>query len=154
MPEGGKRVLKPCVPPFPPKKMETLNGENFKFSKQREQEDVKENLSDEHRTTKEITKAMSSLVYFLRFTGKDGTMFPDGKLPTLDTALWVSDGVVKHVFFEKSMVGNQVLYRDTVLPNASLRSTLLQETVRCLLNTSVDAEVEMVRDVFSRYAQK
>jgi len=79
------------------------------FSKEREIEDLKAGISDTHRTTLQLTEAMCSLVSFLKFTGEDGTMFPDGKLPTLDTALWVDNGRVKYCFYEKPTVGNQVL---------------------------------------------
>ena len=66
----------------------------------------------------------------------------------------MEDGLVKHIFYEKPTVGNQVLRRDTALPTASIRSTLLQETVRRMLNTSVDTEPELVNDILSKYAQK
>ena len=51
-------------------------------------------------------------------------------------------------------MGNQVLRRDTVLPASSIRATLLQETVRRLLNNSVGTEVEQIRSILSKYAQK
>ena len=59
-----------------------------------------------------------------------------------------------HSFFEKPIVGNQVLRRDTALPTASIKATLLQETVRRLLNNSVDLDVTEVRSILSRFAQK
>ena len=130
------------------------NGLNFVYSKEREESDYENDEPDDHRTTKEIAKAMSSLVYFLRFTSDDRTMFSDGKLPTLDTALWVDQGVIKHTFYEKPTVGNQVLRRDTALPTASIRATLLQETVRRLLNTSVGTDVKTIQMILSNFAQK
>ena len=71
--------------------------------------DEKEGITFVQRTTREITKAMCSLTDFLRFTGEDCSMFQDGTLPTLDTALWMSNGQVLFKFFEKPTVGNQVL---------------------------------------------
>ena len=79
-------------------------------------------------------------------------MFADGKLPTLDTALWVEEGRVKHSIYEKPTVGNQVLRRDTAVLTASIRSSLLQETVRRLQNKSLDTDIESIRDILSRYA--
>ena len=69
------------------------NGENFCFFTEEEEDDIIQ-----------ITKAMCSMVKFLQFTREDGTMFVDGKLPTVDTALWVENGKAKHSFDEKSTV--------------------------------------------------
>ena len=77
---------------------------------------------------------MCDLTDFLVFTGEDSTMFSGGFLPTLDTSLKVDGGQIKYKFFEKPTVGNQVLNKDTALPTPSLRSSLLQETVRRLMN--------------------
>ena len=54
------------------------------LDKERETEE-----SDEHRTTKIIASAMSSLVPFLTFRGENKSMFCDKTLPTLDTTLWL-----------------------------------------------------------------
>ena len=130
------------------------DGENFSYSELQRQKDEVSGVSNEHRTTVEVTKAMSSILYFLQFTGEDGSMYNDGKLPTLDTALWISNGKISYTFYEKPTVGNQVLRRDTALPTASIRSTLLQETVRRLLNCSVGTEVKTTQTILSTYAQK
>ena len=105
---------------------------------------VIDNESDETdvaRTTRIITNAMCSLTSFLKFTGEDSTMFPDETLPTLDTTLWIENNRVKHMFYEKPTVGNRVLIKDTALPIASIRSSLLQETVRRLQNCSLDLDI-------------
>ena len=51
-------------------------------------------------------------------------------------------------------MGNQVLRRDTAVQTSSIRSTLLQETVRRLLKNSVDTEVGKVRRILSQIALK
>ena len=66
----------------------------------------------------------------------------------------VEDKLIKYTFFEKPTVGNRVLCKDTALPVSSLRSSLLQDTVRRLLNTSSDAPPEVVHDILSKYASK
>ena len=97
---------------------------------------------------------MSSILYCLQFTGEDGSMYNDGKLPTLDTALWISNVKIKYTFYEKPTVGYQVLRRDTALLTASIRSTLLQETVRRLLNCNVGTDVETIQAILLTFAQK
>ena len=51
------------------------NGMEFTFTREREIADDEQGESDVHRTTNEITKAMSSMLSFLQFTGENGTMF-------------------------------------------------------------------------------
>ena len=41
------------------------NGSNFEYSVEREKIDKEEDVSNVHRTTVEVTKAMSSMLYFL-----------------------------------------------------------------------------------------
>ena len=97
---------------------------------------------------------MCSLVEFLKFTGEECGMFKDKKLPTLDTSLWVNDGKVEFQFYEKPTVGNMVLQKDTALPVSSLRASLLQETVRRLINTSPGLDTSIKQKILSKYAQK
>ena len=82
------------------------------------------------RTREELTKAMCSLVYFLKFTGEDATMFPNHRLPTLDTEMWVSGYEIRFSFFEKPTVPNRTLQSDTALSKSSLHASLIQYIVR------------------------
>ena len=110
--------------------------------------------SDVTRTTKVITKAMCSLMSFLKFTGEDCTDFPDETLPTLDTTLWIENNIIMHKFYEKPTVGNRVLMKDTALPTACIRASLLQETVRRLQNCSLDLALKEKQEVLSNFAFK
>ena len=130
------------------------NGTKFSFSREREEEDIAIGLSDEQRTTKIISEAMCSLVEFLKFTGEDSSMFDDNTLPTLDTALWVSEGQVKYKFYEKPTCSNQVVHRDTALPRSSIESTLIQETVRRLKNSSANLDSKERTAILTKFSNK
>ena len=130
------------------------SGTEFRYSKDQREKDEKEGITFVQRTTREITKAMCSLTDFLKFTGEDCSMFEDATLPTLDTAVWLEGGRVKHIFFEKSTVGNKVLHKDTALPVSCLRASLLQETVRRLLNCSESLDVAKKQEVLSKFGKK
>ena len=127
------------------------NGTGFVFTGCSDEE---VGMPDAHYTTVEIAKAMCSLVTFLKFTGEDESMFPNSRLPTLDTELWVENGLIKYSFYEKPTVGNKVLNKDTALPVSSIWSSLLQETVRRLLNCSEDLDINEKQQILSKYAQK
>ena len=126
----------------------------FIFSKEQAASDERDGITFIQRTTREVTKAMCDLTDFLKFTGEDCSDFSDNTLPTLDTTLWVHEGQIKYKFFEKPTVGNQVLNHDTALPVSSLRSSLLQETVRRLLYCSEDLEVAVKQEILSKFASK
>ena len=125
------------------------------YSDQQRIDDECSQEPDISRTTKIITAAMCSLTRFLVFTGEDCMMFEGRKLPTLDTSLWVEDNkVIKYIFYEKPTVGNRVLMKETALPLSSIRSSLLQETVRRLQNCSIDLDVKEKQVILSKFACK
>ena len=126
----------------------------FKFSKEWETEDIESGLSDFHRTMREVTKAMSSLISFIQFEGEEQGMFPGNKLPTLDTAIWWENGKLFYEFYEKPTVPNRVLQKDTALAESTVRSSLNQEVVRRLLNCSIDLGVEKKQGFLSTFSQK
>ena len=80
---------------------------------------------------------MNTILTNLVFTGENEEMFDSKDLPTLDTSLWVKDGKILYRFFEKPTCSNQVLQASTALDKDTVISSMRQETVRRLLNTSV-----------------
>ena len=77
------------------------------FSSVWEVEDIESNLSDEARTTRELTKAKSSIIELLSFEGEDSSMFSNARRPTLDTLFYLgTDGTILHSFFGKPMCPN------------------------------------------------
>ena len=128
--------------------------DQFKFKDLWYAEDINSGKTDQERTTCELVKAMSSLVSYLEFEGEEGGMFPEGKLPTLDTKLWWDGVSVKYEFFEKDMCTNLVLQKDTALSTSCIRSSLTQEVVRRLMNCSRDLPIELKQAVLSKFAQK
>ena len=105
------------------------------------------------RTKKLITGMMCSIAYKLRVIGEDCTQFEDNTLPTLDTALWVENGRIEYKFYEKPTVGNQVLSKETALPVVGIRASLVQETVRRLLNCSQSADQEIRTNVLNKLTE-
>ena len=119
-----------------------------------EKEDLQSGLSDTHRTMKELTSAMSSLVSFIQFEGEEPGMFPGNKLPTLDTAVWWNGKTLMYEFYEKPTVPNRVLQKDTALAESAIRSSLNQEVVRRMLNCSPDLSIVSRREFLSQFSQK
>ena len=130
------------------------NGSNFSYSSEKRKRDIQEGKSDSERTTTEITKAMCSMVTFLKFTGEEQGMFPNNRLPTLDVELWPEARGVNFGFYEKPQVPNRVIMKGTTLPESTVRSSLLQEVVRRMENCCVGIPDVERTSIISKFAQK
>ena len=131
------------------------NG-HFEFTQKSEKEDLSSGLTNQARTTAEFSKAMLSLVNYLEFEGEESGMFHNNRLPTLDTEIWwdeVSKNI-KYSFYEKPMCPNIVIQKDTALSENCIRSSLVQEGVRRLLNCSGDLPVIEKQEILSKFASK
>ena len=73
------------------------------FDEKWEAEDLGCNIPDDIRNMNLLLAAKNSIMPFLRFKGETTSEFPDGRLPTLDCAIFVSDGKFLHSFYEKTM---------------------------------------------------
>ena len=63
---------------------------------------------------------------FLKFTVELGEDFPDGKLPSLDTSIWVKNTwTILFMFFEKTMSANLMVKADSVLNQDVKMATML-----------------------------
>ena len=94
-------------------------------------------LSDEERTKREISKSFNDVMKFLRFTAESAEDFENKYLPTLDVQLKVlRDGKITFKHFSKPMINNIVLQKGTALSKNTVFSSLRQDLVRRLLNTS------------------
>ena len=91
----------------------------FEFCGERRKRELSRCETDQERACRESSCMMCSLTDFLKFTGEEVGMFR-GKLPTLDTELWVVENKrVEFEFYEKPKCGNRLLLRDTALPPRS-----------------------------------
>ena len=92
---------------------------------------------------------------FLQFTVETELDFQDRRLPTLDFKLWVGpDNITNYTFFEKPTSTNQLLHKDTALPENTKMSSLNQEVVRRMLHVSERLDIEERVIVLDRMSQK
>jgi hypothetical protein len=161
-------------------------------------EDELAGLSSTRRTGNILIQSMNEVLPFLRFTLEIGDDFPDGKLPSLDTKVWVewlavqadedyeqeslvpssesSTGmdeadtdqakqpdagkepimrpVILFEFFEKPMSSNLVVHAKSAISEESKASSLAEEVVRRLKNTSRRCPSSRKVEVVERVAQR
>ena len=124
------------------------------YSKEWENEDIREGRSPTKIARDILEGTMEGVQDYLKLTMETGEDF-DGRLPTLDTTLWVdSSNIVHFAFYEKPMCLNQVLQKDTALPENTKQASLAQEMVRRMKNTSELLPMGERIVIVSKYAQK
>ena len=105
--------------------------------------------------------AMNSLLKFLKFTMEIAEQFEDGKLPTLDTKIWMENRRVWYMFFEKPMAANVLIQAESPLSEQIKLASLTQEVVRRLFMAKImfsavlkDVDFPLSRSSFSHSLQK
>ena len=107
------------------------------------------------KTVEIIKNIMNSICDFLVLTMESGDDFPGGRLPTLDLNIWVGeDNITRYIFFEKPMASSMVIQRRSAMPENMRVSTLTQEVIRRMMNTSERLDQEERNDVIDTYARK
>ena len=107
------------------------------------------------KTVEVVCDMMNDVSGFLKMTMETCTDFDDETLPTLDMRLWIgNDNRTMYSFFEKPMSSNQVIQRKSAMPENMRMSTLNQEMVRRMMNTSELLDIKVRVGVVDDYCQK
>ena len=131
------------------------SGQELEYCDRWRVEEERRGMTPLQKTTEVLEGMMGGVHSFLKLTMETGDDFAEGKLPTLDTNLWVGeDNMVHYEFFEKSMALNQVLQKDSALPENSKISSLTNEMVRRMQNTSELLSDQVRIRVVDDFAQK
>ena len=93
------------------------------------------------------------------FNAETEKVFPDNKIPTLDTTMWMGEEdiggqkipKVFYQFYEKPMRSDKVLLRSTAMSWNDLRASLAQDASRRLLNTEESLPVKIKEDIINEY---
>ena len=108
----------------------------LKFSMAWRREEQKREMSGLLKTMEVLSCMMNSVCDWLRFTMECIDDF-GGKLPTLDLSIWVmEDNTVVYIFYEKQMASSMVIQKRSAMPENMRMSSLNQEVIRRMLNTS------------------
>ena len=108
------------------------------FCSEWEREDQMAGKTVENITAEILIQSMNDILSFLRFTKEVADDFHNKKLPTLDTEIWVENGLIMFEFYEKPMSNNIVVQEKSALSESVKTATLTEEVVRRLKHTSQD----------------
>ena len=118
----------------------------WKFNKDRV-----DDRDDQTRTSEEICKSLNFVMNFLKFTTETEMDFTNNMLPTLDVQISVEeDGVMLYKHYTKPTSSGLLIQRNTALSDQIIFSSLRQDLMRRLKNTSLmlgnDEKVKLVED--------
>ena len=129
--------------------------DGFYFCEKWRLEDQLAGKSATRRTAEQLVKSMRSILEFLVFTMEIGEEFRDGKLPTLDTKIWIESGrKIMYEFFEKTMAANVLIQAKSALSDQVKVASLTQEVVRRLKHTRLELPHSSRMDVLESFSQK
>ena len=98
---------------------------------------------------------MNDVFPFLKFTIELGEDFPDGKLPRLDTKVWILNAwTILFEFFEKTMASNLMVEAGSALSQEVKLATLSEEVTRRLRNTSLEVDHSTRMEILERACTK
>ena len=125
------------------------------YTKTWEREDRMSGLSASRRTANVLVGMMNSVFPFLNFTVELGEDFADGKLPSLDIAIWVvADRLIMYEHFEKTMATNLLVEAKSALSMEVKQATLSEEVARRLRNTSLRLDPARRMEILERACVK
>ena len=118
-----------------------------------------EDISETRHTALEMKKMMDQINPDLQFDLELEEDFEDMKLPTLDTAIWMSrteDLAVKinYIFYEKPMNSVYVIHKNSAMDNRSKLTILSQDMIRRLHNTSSKIDQKIKNKIVENYSVK
>ena len=112
------------------------------------------NIPADNRTMQEFVKMGSSINPDIQLTGDCPSLNPTNMMPALDIQLWMEGGKVRHQHFRKAMSNNLVMMECSAQPIKTKRTTLTQEGIRILKNTSLELPWEVAASHLSNLSNR
>ena len=88
------------------------------------------------RTMREVVKMASSINKMIQMTGDCPSNNDDGRMPLLNTKVWVEDGVLLYEHYRKPMANPLMMLEMSAMPANMKRTVLTQEVIRIRRNIS------------------
>ena len=124
------------------------------YKKEWRLEEMAAGVTPLQKTAEVLRLIMNGICSWLSLTMETEEMF-GGWLPTLDLEIRVNMyNKVVYRYYEKPMIPNMVLHRRSAMPESTRRSTLNQELIRRMINTSELVSLEERIDIIDKYAVK
>ena len=141
------------------------NGEKMEWKAEWEAEDKAGSEEDDKRTMREIRKMSGSILPFIQFKEEVASECVERKVPMLDFAVWkevqedqnrVSGKKTEIMweFYEKPVASKLVVMERSALPHRTKITTLTQEIIRRMRNTSRKVGKGRRAEILSKFMKK
>ena len=139
------------------------NGTEIEWKREWEEEDMEKDEPHDRRMMREVQKMANTVEEDLQFTVDIPSDNGDQKLPVLDLKMWIEkkkngEGKeyveVVHEYYEKTMVSDKMIMKESALPTKMKMKSLTQEVIRMMRNTSVSIREEKRPVLMSRMSYK
>ena len=127
-------------------------NDNMVFKPELVEEDMK--TPPDLRTMREFVKLGSSVNPDVQLTGDCPSNYQTGKMPALDTQIWVENGRILYEHYRKPMANPLVMMECSAMPTKVKRTTLTQEVVRILRNISKELPEETATKHLSEFSSR
>ena len=124
------------------------------FKEEQREQDIKENLTGEEVTRREILNAMNSVNADLTFTMEICQDFDNGRIPTLSFSLWPGKARLMHSYFEKHMRNQMLVMERTAMGRQAVMSIMTNELTRRLQVLDEKLVKTEVIAVIDKYVQQ
>lgn len=113
--------------------------------------DIDYHEDDDARTLK-ILCSIANTISELKFTYNCPSMNDSKMVPILDTQFYIEDNTIKYQFYKKKVASPFVVMRNSAISNSIKRSTIFQEGIRRLSNTSIDLDPKVTTDIMTEFS--
>ena len=104
------------------------------------------------RRTMEILCQVANSISELRFTYDCPSLNPSGTVPILDMQFWIGDNnEILYKFYKKKCSSPYVVLKRSAIPDSTKRTTLFQEAIRRLSNTSPNLQPGVRNEILSEF---
>ena len=129
------------------------------FSKEKEEEDKKSKDSLAQKTAKEFRKILDSFSPELKSTTETCDDFENGRCATLDFECWLEDDgkggqKILYSYFEKLVSKKTAIMKKSALGENMKISSLTQEVIRRMKNTSLDVDMKERISIINKYHKR
>ena len=140
-------------------------SDNSEFDEQNMRFNFTNNIEDEANKIQhdeKIAKVYQILANFvnkdLKFTIDYPSANVNGKIPILDTEMWIEDNeeksIIRYRYYEKPMIPNRVLENESAVPWNMKKSILVAEGLRRLLRCNIDTPWVELNEHLQKYCWK
>ena len=140
---------------FKPGTRFNLQTKRFEITEEMRNVDLSGGKSKTKMMEIECRKAMNSINPDIQFTTEVAEDYPEQRLPTLDTYIWVDEfGIVRHSYFQKGMKSPLLLMQESAMSDNQKFAILSNELIRRVEKVGEGVPQDEKLEITERFIQE